>query len=82
MQNPFFKQIENKTGVGMEDIFELANAIQHADFKNEKQVRKIVQRVSKLAKKPITRDLEDKIVQSIVKDGNSLDFSKIEKMMR
>ena len=82
MQNPFFKQIENKTGVGMEDIFELANAIQNADFKNEKQVRKIVQRVSKLAKKPITRDLEDKIVQSIVKDGNSLDFSKIEKMMR
>jgi uncharacterized protein YpuA (DUF1002 family) len=82
MQNPFFKQIENKTGVGMDEIFALANAIQYADLKDEKQVRKIVQRVSKIAKKPITRDLEDKIVQSIVKDGNSLDFSKIEKMMK
>ncbi len=82
MQNPFFKQIENKTGVGMDEIFALANAIQYADFKNEKQVRKIVQRVSKIAKKPIARDLEDKIVQSIVKDGNALDFGKIEKMMK
>ncbi|RUL54284.1 MULTISPECIES: stage VI sporulation protein F [Lysinibacillus] len=81
MQNPFFKQIENKTGVNMEEIFALANAIQYADFKNEKQVRKIVQRVSKLANKPVSKELEESIVKSIVQDGKSLDLSKIQKML-
>ena len=81
MQNPFFKQIENKTGVNMEEIFALANAIQYADFKNEKQVRKIVQRVSKLANKPISKELENQIVKTIIQDGQSLDLSKIQKML-
>lgn len=81
MQNPFFKQIENKTGVSMEEIFALANAIQHADFSNEKQVRKIVKRVSKVANKPVSKELEDQIVKSIVQDGKSLDLGKIQKML-
>ncbi|HWL12461.1 MAG TPA: stage VI sporulation protein F [Ureibacillus sp.] len=81
MQNPFFKQIENKTGVSMEEIFALANAIQHADFTNEKQVRKIIKRVSKVANKPVSKELEDQIVKSIVQDGSSLDLGKIQKML-
>jgi len=81
MQNPFFKQIENKTGVSMDEIFALANAIQHADFTNEKQVRKIVKRVSKVANKPVSKELEDQIVKSILQDGNSLDLGKIQKML-
>lgn len=81
MQNPFFKQIESKTGVNMEEIFALANAIQYADFSNEKQVRKIVRRVGQLANKQVSKDLEDQIVSSIVKDGQSLDLSKIQQMM-
>ncbi|PYF06508.1 stage VI sporulation protein F [Ureibacillus chungkukjangi] len=81
MQNPFFKQIENKTGVSMEEIFALANAIQHADFSNEKQVRKIIKRVSKVANKPVSKELEDQIVKSIVQDGKSLDLGKIQKML-
>lgn len=81
MQNPFFRQIENKTGVDMNEIFALANAIQYADFTDEKQVRKIVKKVSSLANKPITRDLEDQIVKSILQDGKSLDLGKIQKML-
>ena len=60
----------------------LANAIQHADFTNERQVRKIVRKVAKLANRPVTSELEDQIVKSIIQDGKSLDISKIEKMMR
>jgi hypothetical protein len=81
MQNPFFKQIENKTGVSMDEIFALANAIQNADFKNEKQVRKIVRKVSKIANKPVSSDLENQIVKSIMQDGKSLDLGKIQKML-
>ncbi|MEG0258538.1 MAG: stage VI sporulation protein F [Lysinibacillus sp.] len=82
MKNSFFQQIEQKTGVSMEEIFALANAIQYADFKNEKQVRKIVRRVSKVSNKPMSKELEEKLVATIVKDGDSLDFSQLQKMMR
>ncbi|MEK4228511.1 stage VI sporulation protein F [Solibacillus sp. FSL H8-0538] len=82
MENSFFKKVERKTGVEFNEIMALANAIQYANFKDEKQVRKIVRRVSKLANKPITKQLEDQIVQSILQDGSSLDLNKIEKLMR
>lgn len=82
MDRSFFKQVERKTGVNFEEIMALANALTYANFSDEKQVRKIVKKVSKLANKPITKELEDKIVTSILQDGKSLDFSKIEKMMK
>lgn len=82
MDRSFFKKVERKTGVDFDEIMTLANALTYADFSDEKQVRKIVKKVSSLANKPITSELEDKIVQSIIQDGKSLDFSKIEKMMR
>ncbi|MCH7320718.1 stage VI sporulation protein F [Solibacillus sp. MA9] len=82
MMERFSKQVERKTGVNFDEIMALANALTHANFSDEKQVRKIVKKVSRLANKPITQELEDKIVKSILQDGKSLDFTKIEKMMK
>lgn len=81
MNPSFFRKIEEKTGVPMEDVFALANAIQNANFQDEKQVRKIVRKVAKLANKPVTKELEEQIVGSILKNGKSLDFSSIQKMI-
>ncbi|MBS4198704.1 stage VI sporulation protein F [Bacillus sp. FJAT-49732] len=81
MENQFFKNIEKKTGVNMNDIFELANSLQNANFKDEKTVRRIIKRVSELANKPVPKELEDKMVQTIIQDGNKLDLSAISKMM-
>ncbi len=82
MNRSFLIQLNKKTGVSMEEIFALANAIQHADFKSEKQVRKIVRRVAKVSNRQITQELEDKLVQSIIQDGASLDLDKITRMMK
>ena len=81
MNPSFFRRIEEKTGVPMEEVFALANAIQNADFQDERQVRKIVRKVAKLANKPVTKELEEQIVASILKNGKSLDLSKIQNMM-
>ncbi|RLQ97158.1 stage VI sporulation protein F [Falsibacillus albus] len=81
MENQFFKNIEKKTGVNMNDIFELANSLQNANFKDEKTVRGVIQRVSQIANKPVSKEMEDKIVQSIIKDGKQLDLGTISKMM-
>jgi hypothetical protein len=81
MDNGFFKNIEKKTGVNMQDIFDLANSLQNANFKDEKTVRGVIRKVSQLANKPVSKDLEDQIVNTIVKDGKSLDFNTISNMI-
>lgn len=81
MNPSFFRRIEEKTGVPMEEVFALANAIQNANFQDERQVRKIVRKVARLANKPVTKELEEQIVASILKNGKSLDLSKIQNMM-
>lgn len=81
MDNGFFKNIEKKTGVDMKEIFELANSLQNANFKDEKTVRGVIRKVSKIANKRVDQNLEDQIVKSIINDGKSLDFNTISKMM-
>jgi hypothetical protein len=81
MNDSFFRKIESKTGVPMEEVFALANAIQYADFSDERQVRKIIQNVGKLANKQVSPHMEDELVKSIVNDGKAVNFSDIEKML-
>lgn len=82
MQGSFFNEIERKTGVAMDDIFALANDIQHADFQSEKQVRKIVRRVAKLTNRNVPEEVENRIVASIVNEGQSFDFESLQRMMK
>jgi hypothetical protein len=81
MDNKFFKNLENKTGVNMNEVFALANSLQGANFKDEKTVRNVIQRVAKIANKPVSQQMEDKIVNSIVNGNEKLDFSTITKMI-
>lgn len=81
MENHFFKNVEKKTGVNMNEILALANSLQNANFKDEKTVRSIIRRVSQIANKPVSKDMEDKMVKSIIQDGNKLDMEAISKML-
>jgi hypothetical protein len=81
MDNNFFKNIEKKTGVSMKDVFELANSVQHANFKDEKTVRGIVKRVAQLANKRVPKELEDKIVNTIVHGKEKMDLNTITNMI-
>jgi len=81
MDNNLFKNIEKKTGVNMKDVLELASSVQNANFKDEKTVRSIVKRVGQIANKPVTKQMEDKIVKSIVSGDQKLDFGTIAQML-
>lgn len=81
MNDSFFRKIESKTGVPMEEVFALANAIQYADFSDERQVRKIIRNVGKLANKNVPPHIEDELVASIARDGKAVNFSDIEKLL-
>jgi flagellar motor component MotA len=81
MDNQFFKNIEKKTGVNMKDVLELANSLQNANFKDEKTVRHVIQRVAQIANRKVPKELEDQIVKTITKNGKQLDFSTIANML-
>lgn len=81
MNDSFFRKIESKTGVPMEEVFALANAIQYADFSDERQVRKIIRNVGKLAKRDVPPHMENELVNSIVNDGKAVNIADIEKMI-
>lgn len=65
MDNNMFKNIEKKTGVNMKDIFELANSVQNANFKDEQTVRNIVKRVAQIANKPISKQKKNKLLRRL-----------------
>ncbi len=81
MNDSFFRKIESKTGVPMEEVFALANAIQYADFNDERQVRKIIRKVGRLAKKEVPQQTEDELVNSIVKNGKAVNIKDIQDML-
>ncbi|MBS4188910.1 stage VI sporulation protein F [Bacillus sp. FJAT-49705] len=81
MDNNFFKNIEKKTGVNMKDVFDLASSLQNANFKDEKTVRSVIRRVSQIANREVSKETEDKIVESIVTEGKQLDFGTLSQMI-
>jgi hypothetical protein len=81
MENQFFKNVERKTGVNMNEIFQLASSLKAADFRDEKTVRRVIRQVSQIANRPITKEKEDKLVETILKNGKNLDFNTINHML-
>ncbi|AZB42404.1 sporulation protein [Bacillus sp. FJAT-42376] len=81
MDNKFFKNIEKKTGVNMNEILNLANSLQNANFRDETTVRNVIRKVAQIANKKVPKETEDKIVNSIVNGKEKLDFNTISKMI-
>ena len=73
----FFKKIESKTNVGKETILDLAKKLQQNDLKNEGTIREIIQTLSKMTGKNVSKDQEDKIVNTVVNDNVPKDIDKL-----
>lgn len=81
MDNHLFKNVEKKTGVNMGDIMQIAQSLQSTNLQDEQNIRNVIRKVSQVANKPVAPELENQIIQSILKDGKTLDFNTISKMM-
>nr|WP_277750895.1 stage VI sporulation protein F [Anaerobacillus alkaliphilus] len=78
--NNLFDNLEKKTNVKQQDIFNLANSVSGANFKDEQTVRNLIQQVSKLANKPVPKEKEDELVKAITNNNLPLDFASLSKM--
>ena len=74
----FFKRVEKKTNVDKNTIMSLAKKLQNSNnMKDEKVLRDMVQEISAITGKEVSKEKEDKIVNAIIKDNVPKDIEKM-----
>ena len=66
--NKFFDKVEKKTSVSKDTILSLAKKLQETDLKNEGSLREVIQTLSQLTGRNVSKEQEDKIVSAVVND--------------
>lgn len=72
----FFKRVEKKTNVDKNSIMSLASKLQ-GNMKDEKTIREVVQELSTMTGKEVSKEKEDKIVNAIIEDKVPNDVDKM-----
>ena len=71
-----FEKVESKTNVKKDDIVKLAKSISGKDLNDERNLRKLIKDVARLAGKEVSKEKEDKIVSAVVNDQVPKDINK------
>jgi len=77
-----FNEIENKSSLKVEQIYDIAHSIQHIDFSDEATVRQLVRQLTTLTNRTISQDKEDSIVQSIVNNDVPQNMQSLKKYLK
>lgn len=72
----FFKNIENKTNVDKDTILSLANKLQASNMKDETTLREVIQDLSKMTGREVSKEKEQKIIDTILNDNVPKDIDK------
>ena len=73
----FFKKIEKKTNVGKDTILGLAKKLQEGNLKDENTLREVIQELSKMTGKDISKEKENKIINAVKNDNIPKDIDKM-----
>ncbi len=72
----FFKKVKDKTNVDKDTILSLASKLQDGNMKNEEVLRDVIQNLSKITGKEVSKEKEDKIINTIMEDKVPKDLDK------
>jgi len=67
-KDEFFKKVEKKTNVSKDTIINLAKKLQEGNMKDENTLREVISTLSIMTGKPVSKEKEDKIINTIVND--------------
>lgn len=67
-KDSLFNKIEQKTNVNKETILNLAEKIKKNNMKDEKTLREVIRDLTTITGKQITKEKEDKIIDTIIND--------------
>ncbi len=69
LSDNFFKKIEKKTNVDKDTILSLANKLQGGNMKNEGTIREVIQDISKITGREVSKEKEQKIIDTVLNNG-------------
>lgn len=64
----FFKKVEKKTKVDKDTIVHLAEKLQQGNMKDEKTISEVIDTLSKMTGKKVSKELKEKIIKKVVED--------------
>ena len=73
----FFKKVEKKTNVNKDTILSLAKKLQNNNIKDENTIREIINDISTMTGKEVSKEKEEKIINAIMKDQVPKNIDKI-----
>lgn len=73
----FFNRIEKKTNVNKETILSLAEKLQKNDMKNEGTLREVIEELSKMTGREVSKEKQDKIIEAVINDKVPKDIDKM-----
>ena len=68
LNDSLFNKIEKKTNVSRENIVNVASKLNEGNMKDPKTLSEIIQELSALAGKKVSKEKEDKIIELIIND--------------
>ena len=72
----FFKKVEKKTNVNKDTIISLANKLQNGNMKDEKTLKEVINTLSEMTGRTVTKEQEEKIINAVVNDKVPTDIDK------
>lgn len=64
----FFKKVEKKTNVNKKTILDLAEKLNNGNMKDEGTIREVIGTLSKMTGKNVSKEKENRIIDTILKD--------------
>lgn len=64
----FLNKVERKTNVSKQSILDIASRLKDGNLKDEKTIRGVIDELSKLTGKSVSKEQSDKIVKAVVGD--------------
>lgn len=77
LSDSFFNKVEKKTNVNKDTILELAKKLQGDNMKNEENLRDVIRKLSNLTGKNVSKEQEDKIINTVINDNIPKDIDKM-----
>ena len=72
----FFNRVEKKTNVNKDTIMSLARKLQNGNMKDEKVLREVIRAIRDMTGKEVSKEKEQKIIDSIINDKVPKDMDK------
>ena len=69
LNDSFFNKVEKKTKVNKKTIISLAEKLQNGNMKDENTLREVIDTLSKMTGKKVSKEQSDKIISKVV-DGS------------